>query len=1179
MNYFSLNNNCLSLFTPRHRANISEDMTRGLIITLLMSTALPAWAVDIDDSTTTPVQTSTANNGSADDVEVTEDGEIDLTEQLGTTAITVDSNNSVTNEGEIVAEDTDNVTAIAVQADVTADITHIGSIDLYEDYDREDEDDDDDDDGPLAVGSNRIGINVASGGTVTGDILLDYGSTLYIEGNDSAGVIVGSSLAGDYTQQGTISVIGDNARGLAFEDDVDGDVLISGTITAQGQNASALEIEGDVSGNVTIESTISSTGFTSTSATNYVAPIYVDDDTEAVEDRLDEDDLYDNATAVRITGSLGHGLLINGAVDDFTSEEDEDDETKDTIDDFDENRTAGRIYSYGSAPALSIQADSGEALVLSGVVETVRDTTDDDDDEDLDEILATFSYDQGLINRGTIYATGQNIGFDATALSINGSNDETGTVSIEGGILNTGSIQATAYEASSTALLLGSGTSIGSLENTGSISSTIYTLTNDVANGLVISDGSELETIVNSGTISASSNGYGGQVTAILDESDTLRSITNTGVISGILISDGREDDETGLQIAIDLSSQNGGATIRQYQETPTEDVNGDDEIDEDDVTEPTIYGDVLFGSGDDVLEILNGGVAGDIYFGDGSANFVLSNSEFVGDTYFDGTTLSLSIESSEVEGDVDFGTASGTLNFLSSTLFSGNLTSRAYGLNASISESEIILLEDTSLNLATLAVTGSSILDFEIDPQNLKTTPFISVSGTASIGSDTTIRPTLTSFIDDDFQVDLIEAGFLSFDEESAELATDNVPWIYNVSLQTESSETDMLSLDFKLKSAEELQLDSNQSNALGAVLEVAMDDDDFGSSVTQLYTEHDFQEAYNLLLPQRTDAASRYLESQSNAAFGALSDHLEFARASSESGNGAWVQETYSHVSYDGSNDGPGYDGRGLGLALGYDHSIFGIDAIGIMGTMTDGKFEEKTGGSNPVTMKSLGIGLYATEQLGPINLQAVGQIAKVDHSSYREINLEDYTSEVSGTWDGQTLAASAVASTEFGAGPFRISPSVGLDYFKLDQDSYSETASNGLNLWISDATTDKVTADAGLSFVYVWRGGGDPNRTGPAYSSYTKSNRDRPLVRAGLDIGYRSTLSTTPYEVEAGFVGYEQSFALKATEEFGDAATLGLSLLAGSELLKIRFGIDGELSTDATAVTANAAVKLRF
>jgi hypothetical protein len=84
---------------------------------------------------------------------------------------------------------------------------------------------------------------------------------------------------------------------------------------------------------------------------------------------------------------------------------------------------------------------------------------------------------------------------------------------------------------------------------------------------------------------------------------------------------------------------------------------------------------------------------------------------------------------------------------------------------------------------------------------------------------------------------------------------------------------------------------------------------------------------------------------------------------------------------------------------------------------------------------------------------------------------------------------------------------------------------------------------------------------------------------MVRAGLDIGYRSTLSSTPYEVDAGFVGYEDSFTLSATEVFEDAATVGLSLLAGSELLKIRFGVDGEFSTDATALTANAAVKLRF
>ncbi len=1179
MNNFSLNNNTLRIHASNRPISLSNRMKRGLIIALGMSTALPVWAVEIDDSTTAPVQTSTANAGQADDVTVTEDGDIDLTGLSGTTAITINSDNTVTQEGEILAEDTDDVVGIAIRTDTVTRLTHAGSIEFVEDYDREDEDDDDDLDGPLAIGSNRIGILVDGGGTVTGDIILDHGSTLVIEGNDSAGVLIGSALAGDYTQQGSMTVVGDNARGLAFADDVDGDVLISGAITVQGANASALEIEGDISGNLTIESSISSTGFTSTTATNYIAPIYIDDDTEAVEDRRDADDLDDNTNSVRITGSLGQGLLINGAVDDFISEEDEDDETKDTIDDFDDNRSTGRIYSYGSAPALDIQADAGENLVFSGVVETVRDTTDADDDEDVDEVLATFSYDHGLINRGTIYSSGLNIGFDATALSIAGSNDGTGTVTMDGGILNSGSIQATAYEASSVAVLLGDGTSIGTFENSGTIGSTTYTLTDDMAKALVISSRSTLESILNSGSITASSNGYGGAATAITDESDTLRSITNTGAISALLISDGREDAETGSSVAIDLSAQTGGATILQYQETPTEDVNEDDEIDEDDVTEPIIYGDILFGSGDDTLQILDGGLVGDIFFGDGDATFQLSDAEFLGDTYFAGNTLSLLVENSEIEGDFDFGSATGTLDLLSSTLLTGNLTSDSYGLDATISESEIILLEDTALQLASLSVTGGSTLEFEIDPQNLRTTPFISVSGNAALGSDTLIRPTLTSFIDGDFAVTLIEAGSLTYDEEATELSTENVPWIYNVILQTKSSTTDDLSLGFRLKTADELKLDGNQSNALSAILNVATSHDDIGSAITQLSTEHDFLEAYNLLLPQRTDAATRYLESQSNAAFGALRSHLEFARTSSESGNGAWVQETYSHVSYDGSAEGPGYDGRGLGLALGYDWSLFGLDAVGLMGTMTDGKFEEKTGGENPVTMKSLGLGVYASEQMGRINLQAVGQIAKVDHSSYREIEFEDYVSEVSGTWDGLTTAASLVASTEFGSGAFRMTPSVGVDYFKLDQDGYSETASNGLNLWVSDASTDRVTADAGLGFAYVWRGGGDPSRTGPAYSSYTSANRDRPMVRAGLDIGYRSTLSSTPYEVDAGFVGYEDSFTLSATEAFEDAATVGLSLLAGSELLKIRFGLDGEFSTDATAITANAAVKLRF
>jgi hypothetical protein len=143
-----------------------------------------------------------------------------------------------------------------------------------------------------------------------------------------------------------------------------------------------MTIDGDIGGAFSIDGTLTSTGFTSVGQTNYIAPLNIDEDTDPVEDRLDADDLYDNAYTVRLTGSVTNGLLINGAVDDYVSEEDEDDETKDTVEDFDENRGSGRIYSYGSGIALDIEAVDTD-ITLGTVVETVRDTLDDDDDDDI----------------------------------------------------------------------------------------------------------------------------------------------------------------------------------------------------------------------------------------------------------------------------------------------------------------------------------------------------------------------------------------------------------------------------------------------------------------------------------------------------------------------------------------------------------------------------------------------------------------------------------------------------------------------------------------------------------------------------------------------------------------------------------------------------------------------------
>ena len=1180
----------MGLFSPYYKALIRAPQTafrtstfrtsasHRILILLLGATVTgtAATAAEIDSDTTTPIATSTADSGSPGDITITDDGEIDVSGSEGTAIVTVDTDNSFSSEGVLIAEDTDNVVGIHVTTGRDTDLTIEGSIQLIEDYDREDEDDDDDDDGPLAIGSDRMAILVDGGDPLTGDILIGDSGYLVVEGNDSAGIIINPLLDGNLDVSGSISVVGDNTIGIQLSDGATGDVSISGSLSAKGENAAGLTIDGDIGGAFSIDGTLTSTGFTSVGQTNYIAPLNIDEDTDPVEDRLDADDLYDNAYTVRLTGSVTKGLLINGAVDDYVSEEDEDDETKDTVEDFDENRGSGRIYSYGSGIALDIEAVDTD-ITLGTVVETVRDTLDDDDDDDTDEVLATFSFDQGLINRGTVFANGLNIGFDATALAIHGAEDGSASVTIEGGILNTGSIQATAYEAAALALNLGTSTNIGTLENTGTISATTYTLSDDTATAVQVDDGANLTTLLNSGTIKASSNGYGGVATAVQDSSGTLTYIENTGTISALLVSDGREDNETGIARAIDLSGTTAGITLLQDRKIPTEDTNDDDEIDEDDVADPYLVGDILFGSGDDVFRALDGYVIGDTYFGEGGSTLEFDSVVYSGDIHF-GSDILASLSDTTLAGDLYFGSSAGSVSILNDSDISGNFYSTGGNLAMSIADSEVTFEEDTTLELASLDVSGTSLLALEIDPNNIRSTPFFQVTGTATLTDELSLQPVLTSLLAEDFSVPLLSALMLDFSADYNTVTT-GLPWIYDVTLVSPEEDPNALNLDFHLKTTSELKLDSNQSNAYAAVLQIATSDEDIGSAIAELTTEKDFMQAYSLLLPQRTDAATRYLESQASASFSSLGAHLALSRSSSEAGNGAWIQENYTNIDASGTSDSPGYDGRGLGISLGYDRSMFGLDAVGIMANMSDGRFEEKTGGLNPVTMKSLGIGLYASDKIGPVTLQAATMYSDIGHSSYRKVIVSEYESEVSGEWDGRSTSASLLASSDLGSGPFQISPRIGIDYFSLNQDAYQETASNGLNLAVSDAHTEKVTASTGVALSWTWRPNRSNENLGPALAQFTQDDGIEPMLRASLDLGYRSTLSSTPYEVSANFVGYDEQFTLRSSEEFGDAATVGISMVAGSEYLKLRLGVGGEFSDEATVATANASIKLRF
>ena len=1130
-----------------------------------------AWALEVSEPTTTPATTSIDG-----DVTITEDGEIDITDQAGADAVTVDSDNDVTNEGVISAEDTDDVVGIRILPDVTSDITVGGTITLNETYERTDDDDDGDLDGPVAEGNNRTGILVESGGTLTGNIILEGGSGIAVEGNNSAGVLVGSALDGSFVSDGSISVIGDNAQAVTFADGVTGDVLISGSVGAQGENASGVVVSGPIAGSFTVESDIATTGFTATDVTNYVSPADETEDTPPLEERRDADDLYDNAGSVRIGGSVGGGILVNGAVDDFVSTEDAEDETKDTLDDFDENRTTGTIRSFGSGAAVQISPDNAdEDIVISPVFETVRDTQDDDEDGDFTETLETFQLDHGFINRGTILANGLNVGFAATAVDISGSATGTGRVIVEGGILNTGSITATAYEAESVALNLGSGAVVGTLENTGSIIANVATREKHAGTAVFVADGAELTTITNSGTIRGLGRGDGAEVAAIRVESDTVTSIVNNGTISAYFASDSQAIDgvEDGFARALDFSAVSQDITVVQDKETPVDDINGDGEINSADADEPVLRGDVVFGAGNDTFRLLDGSLSGDTYFGAGSADFEIRNAAVTGDTFFEGATSTLTLSNSTYSGDIDFGAGAVTALIQNGSIVSGDLSSEAGSdVSMSVEDAAVNFLRGTELTLTSLTTSGDSELGFQINPQDLRDTPYVNVLGNAVIGSGTIITPTLTSFVGSDFTVDLIQANSLTFDGELADTEISNLPWIYNAQLV----QNDTLALQFQLKTAEQLGFDSNQTNAYSAVLQVAEDNDGLGSALSQITEGKDFLQSYNLLLPQRTDASTRYLETQFNGAYGALRNHFELAKLSKGEKTSIWIQETFAHMDQKSGDDTPGYNGRGVGFALGADRPLLGLDMVGVMLTYSDGEFEEKTGGNKPVNTTSVGFGAYMLESLGPVDLQVAGQYADVSFNSDREVIVGNYRSNVSGDWGGSAISASATASSEFGTGLIRTTPFASLDYVKLDQDGYTETATSGLGLDISSAESDRLTASAGIGVAAVWqprsgrRGYGRVSEDG-----YTGTS----TVSLGADLGYRAVIDSTPYTAQANFTGYDEMFAIEAAEESDNAFIAGLSLMGFSDIFSAKLGLGAEVADEFTAYTVNAAVKVRF
>ncbi|RAK58502.1 autotransporter domain-containing protein [Phenylobacterium hankyongense] len=630
-------------------------LTAGRLGSSLVSVSALIWATQAFADTTigsgqnTPVATSTAANGAPDNVVISGSGAITPTSG---TAVTLDSDNTVSNSGSIQIQNVDDATGILALGGHTGSITNSGTITINETTVFTDTNGDGLVNGPFATGSRRFGVRVIGPGDLAGAGGIINAGTITVQGNDSAGISVETNLGGPISNTGTISVTGTNSIGLRTTGSVGGNVSIFGAVSAIGQGAQGVALGGDVSGGVIVQSTVTATGYRTT--TRNTDPTLLA--------KLQPDDLLQGGPALSIAGSVAKGLLVDAPPPlDATNTDLNGNGIADA------SELTGSVTSYGGAPAIVVGA-VGRDVNLGDVGPGVS----------VYDVGASAANAYGVVIHGMVSGLGVYDGVSSVGLQLGVAGG--GAVTTGDGVLITGSVTSSAYSGNSTALLLNSGAVAPTIVNTGTINADVISEGLNVSHAIDIEAGANVGSLVNSGTIWGSALGQTPSSVAVIDRSGTLSSITNTGVIQATVSPSGALAGVTGTATVFDLTANTGGVQLTQSQSTTA-------------TTTPLINGAILLGSGGDQLNILAGAVTGDIAFGAGANGLTIDGGGTVtGALTAQGGTLALRM-------------GTGVLQINNT----GNLALTSLNLG---SGSQLMLTADPSAGAATtLTVAGAATI------------------------------------------------------------------------------------------------------------------------------------------------------------------------------------------------------------------------------------------------------------------------------------------------------------------------------------------------------------------------------------------------------------------------------------------------------------------------------------
>lgn len=1122
--------------------------------------ATHAFAKEISTATTTPVKTSTAEGpATPGDITVTSAGSITLsaTTPAGTpqSAITLDSNNRVTNAGTIKATAVDNVTGITViggnaggvgtDGKPLSSVTLTGTINFDDGKTFTDTDGDGIINGKFAEGAGRFGIKL-TGAAYNGDITGATGSSIVIEGNNSGGIVLESVLNGALKSQGTINITGDNAVGLQTKAAVNGNVTVEGGISVLGEGAVGVDVQDNVNGKFVLQGSVNSRGY----RLNARPALKADRDKL----KAANGDLLQGGGGVKIAGNVNGGILldrppvadpITGSTDDTDGDGIKDDKDDDIDGDGVKDAAEGTavISVMGSAPALAIGSDT-HAITVGNVGTTAK---------------TQF----GLVVRGTIASDGLFDNVDATGIKIGGANGF--GVDMGGGVSLTGTVVTNAYNGDATALHLTRGALSPNISNTGSLTATATvnadaTTRDMTVTAVKIDDGANVTTITNTGTINAVANATNatGDITkkthanAIIDNSGSVTTINNSGVIQARVVAptSAPRDSVTGELIngtatAIDVSKSTTGVTITQTGKittNPTADADGDGVADAD---EPIIYGAVKLGSGADTVDIKNGGLVGDVDFGGGS------------DTFTIGSTTA---------GDK------------ANPVFRGALTGSSAGTNFNFNSGLSTVTNTATIQGGNLNVGGAAQLVVTIDPtanSGAGSNTKFDVNS-ATIGNGAKIGVELKSLITtfntptadgNVARYTIIEtgAGALTVNGTiNSSLLDQNAPFMYlTQAKELNTAGGDSLVVDIRRKTGSELGLNTGETAALDPIYALLGSAEAKKGGITNAFlsatTQQGFDHAYDQLLPDMGEGIFSALQVANQSIARAVATKPDQQQRYGP--DSFWIQEINLQVDRQ-SGTLQGSRTKGFGFVGGYEALDDKGGALGAtLAYMNAEEKDDNAAVGEQTSISVLEAGVYWRKATGNWIFAARGAAGYTWFDGDRRfvvgardqtiggstVTIPGVALATSAKWGGYTLAGNLTGGYEAHLGKIFIRPTASLDYLMLSQEKRedrgsADDGSNGLDLDTASRTSSRLTATAEIA----------------VGATFGRDVWWRPEVR----LGYRQVVAGDMGDLEFNYLRGGGKGTIQGLDTGEGVAVLGLALRAGTAMSYV--AVEGEYET---------------